>query len=160
MTSAATGTFAARGTNRDIEEGPSFAPKFDSDGVLAAVATDVDTGDVLMLAWMNAEALALTIATGHAHFYSRSRGRLWKKGEESGNVLEVVEIRTDCDQDAIWMKVRVSGAGAACHTGRKSCFYREIPLRSSDLAGLQMRAIGGGPVFDPTLVYSAPKDGS
>jgi phosphoribosyl-AMP cyclohydrolase len=153
MTSTASGAFAARGTVRDIEEGASFAPKFDDAGVLAAVATDADSGDVLMLAWMNAQALALTIETGHAHFYSRSRGRLWKKGEESGNILEVVEMRTDCDQDALWLKVRVAGAGAACHTGRQSCFYRQVPLRTSDLAGLQMQAVGGAPVFDPTLVY-------
>lgn len=161
MTSAASSPFAARGTARDIEEGPAFAPKFDDAGVLAALATDADTGCVLMLAWMNAQALALTIETGHAHFYSRSRGRLWKKGEESGNVLEVVEMRTDCDQDAIWLKVRVAGAGAACHTGRKSCFYRQVPLRTADFARLQMQAVGGGPVFDPTLVYTgAPKDGA
>lgn len=157
MTSDASGPFAARGTTRDIEEGASFAPKFDDAGVLAAVATDADTGDVLMLAWMNAEALALTIETGHVHFYSRSRGRLWKKGEESGNVLEVVEMRTDCDQDAVWLKVRIAGAGAACHTGRKSCFYRKVPLRATDLASLQMQAVGGGPVFDPTLVYGGGK---
>ena len=160
MTSAASGPFAARGTARDVEEGASFAPKFDDAGVLAAVATDADTGEVLMLAWMDATALALTIESGHAHFYSRSRGRLWKKGEESGNVLEVVEMRTDCDQDAVWLKVRVAGIGAACHTGRKSCFYRQVPMRTSDLAGLQMQAVGGGPVFDPTLVYGgAPKQG-
>jgi phosphoribosyl-AMP cyclohydrolase len=160
MTSAATGPFAARGTPRDIEEGPLFAPKFDDAGVLAAVATDADTGDVLMLAWMDAQALALTIETGHAHFYSRSRGRLWKKGEESGNILEVVEMRTDCDQDAIWLKVRIAGAGAACHTGRKSCFYRRVPLRFPDLASLPLQAVGGGPVFDPTLVYGrGSKDG-
>lgn len=161
MTSAASGPFAARGTAHDIEEGPSFAPKFDEAGVLAAVATDADSGDVVMLAWMDVQALALTIETGHAHFYSRSRRRLWKKGEESGNVLEVVEMRTDCDQDAVWLKVRVAGAGAACHTGRKSCFYRQVPLRSPDLADLRMQPIGGGPVFDPTVVYgSGAKDGS
>lgn len=160
MTSAASGPFTARGTARDIEEGASFAPKFDEAGVLAAVATDADSGDVLMLAWMDAAALALTIDTGHAHFYSRSRGRLWKKGEESGNVLEVVEMRTDCDQDAVWLKVRVAGAGAACHTGRKSCFYRQVPLRSPDLAGLRMQPVGGDPVFDPPLVYGGGvKDG-
>ena len=161
MTATAPGPFAARGTARDIEEGPSFAPKFDGAGVLAAVATDADTGDVLMLAWMNAQALALTIETGHAHFYSRSRGKLWKKGEDSGNNLEVVEMRTDCDQDAVWLKVRVAGAGAACHTGRRSCFYRQVPLQPADLASLEMQPVGGAPVFDPTLVYAgARKPGS
>ncbi len=155
MTTA--GPFAERGSARDIEEGPAFAPKLDDGGVMAAVATDADTGDVLMLAWMDAEALALTIETGQAHFYSRSRKRLWKKGEESGNVLEVVEMRTDCDQDAVWLKVRIAGAGAACHTGRKSCFYRQIPLRTGDLAGLQMQPVGGPPVFHPPAVYESKK---
>jgi phosphoribosyl-AMP cyclohydrolase len=150
--------FAERGSARDIEEGPAFAPKLDDGGVVAAVATDVDTGDVLMLAWMDAEALALTIQTGHAHFYSRSRKRLWKKGEESGNILEVVEMRTDCDQDAVWLKVRVAAAGAACHTGRKSCFYRQIPLRTDNLTSLQMQPVGGGPVFDPAAVYQGKKE--
>ena len=153
MTTAASGPFADRGSAHDIEEGSAFAPKFDDAGVLAAVATDADTGDVLMFAWMDAAALARTIETGEAHFYSRSRGRQWKKGEESGNVLEVVEMRTDCDQDAIWLKVRVAGAGAACHTGRKSCFYRRVPLRAPDLAHLQMQPVGGAPLFEPTLVY-------
>jgi phosphoribosyl-AMP cyclohydrolase len=120
--------FALPGTTAEVEAGQTFTPKFDAAGVLAAVATDADTGEVLMFAWMNAEALALTIETGEAHFFSRSRKRLWKKGEESGNVLRVVEMRTDCDQDAIWMKVRITGHGVACHTGRRSCFYRSIPV--------------------------------
>jgi len=161
MTTAASASarepFAERGSAHEIEEGPAFAPKLDDGGVIAAVATDADTGDVLMLAWMDAQALALTIETGHAHFYSRSRKRLWKKGEESGNILEVVEMRTDCDQDAVWLKVRVAGAGAACHTGRKSCFYRQIPLPARDVAGLQMRPVGGAPVFDPVSVYKETK---
>jgi phosphoribosyl-AMP cyclohydrolase len=155
---AASQPFAGRGSAHDIEEGPTFAPKFDEAGVLAAVATDADTGDVLMLAWMDAEALARTIETGQAHFYSRSRGRQWKKGEESGNLLEVVEMRTDCDQDAIWLKVRVAGAAAACHTGRRSCFYRAVPLGPGNLAGLNMQNVGGPPLFDPAMVYpSTPK---
>ncbi|WP_072385304.1 phosphoribosyl-AMP cyclohydrolase [Hyphomicrobium sp. CS1BSMeth3] len=153
MSSTASGPFAARGSARDIEEGLAFTPKFDDAGLLAAVATDADTGDVLMFAWMDAEAVARTIETGHAHFYSRSRGRQWKKGEESGNVLEVVEMRTDCDQDAIWLKVRVAGAGAACHTGRKSCFYRAIPLRTASPADVKMQGVGGEPLFDPAAVY-------
>ena len=153
MTTAPSGPFAARGSARDVEEGLAFAPKFDDAGVLAAVATDADTGDVLMLAWMDATALANTIATGEAHFYSRSRGRQWKKGEESGNVLKVVEMRTDCDQDAVWLKVRVAGAGAACHTGRKSCFYREVPVGTASTTAAQMRPIGGPPLFDPAQVY-------
>lgn len=154
MSTPASGPFAERGSARDIEEGMAFAPKFDAAGVLAAVATDADTGEVLMFAWMDAEALARTIETGQAHFYSRSRGRQWKKGEESGNILEVVEMRTDCDQDAIWLKVRVVGAGAACHTGRKSCFYRAVPLGPGDPANLTMQSVGGPPLFDPTEVYA------
>lgn len=160
MTTAAAGPFAERGTAHDVEEGLTFAPKFDAAGVLAAVATDADTGDVLMFAWMDATALARTIETGEAHFYSRSRGRLWKKGEESGNVLAVVEMRTDCDQDAIWLKVRVAGKGAACHTGRTSCFYRRVALGAGDLAHRQMQAVGGAPLFDPASVYpGSPKAG-
>jgi phosphoribosyl-AMP cyclohydrolase len=150
---AASGPFAERGSAHDIEEGATFAPKFDDAGILAAVATDADTGDVLMFAWMDAEALARTIETGQAHFYSRSRGRQWKKGEESGNILEVVEMRTDCDQDAIWLKVRVAGAGAACHTGRKSCFYRAVPIGPGNPANLKMQPVGGAPLFDPAKVY-------
>jgi phosphoribosyl-AMP cyclohydrolase len=120
--------FAARGTPAEVEQGLAFQPKFDADGLIPAVVTDAASGEVLMLAWMNAEALALTLETRIAHFWSRSRGRLWKKGEESGNLLEVSEVRTDCDQDAIWLKVAVAGAGVACHTGERSCFYRSLPL--------------------------------
>ncbi|MCL4767382.1 MAG: phosphoribosyl-AMP cyclohydrolase [Hyphomicrobiaceae bacterium] len=124
--------FAPRGTTEDIERGDVFQPKFGSDGLLPAVVTDAATAEVLMLAWMNAEALALTIETGLAHFWTRSRGRIWKKGEESGNVLRVREIRTDCDQDAIWVRADVEGAGAACHTGERSCFYRTMsPQRTA-----------------------------
>lgn len=154
MSTPESGPFAERGSPRDVEEGMAFAPKFDEAGVLAAVATDADTGEVLMFAWMDADALARTIETGEAHFYSRSRGRQWKKGEESGNILKVVEMRTDCDQDAIWLKVRVAGAGAACHTGRKSCFYRAVPLGPCDPASLTMRPVGGAPLFDPAAVYA------
>ena len=118
--------FAARGTTEEIEHGDVFQPKFGPDGLIPAIVTDLTTGDVLMFAWMNAEALALTIETGHGHFWTRSRGRMWKKGEESGNILKVHEIRTDCDQDVIWLKVTVAGNGVACHTGQRSCFYRAL----------------------------------
>ncbi len=121
-------SFPAPGSRDDLESGLALTPRFDADGLVAAVATDAATGEVLMLAWMNATALKRTIETGEAHFFSRSRQRLWKKGEESGNVLEVSEMRVDCDQDAIWMKVAVRGTGVACHTGRGSCFYRRIPV--------------------------------
>lgn len=94
-----------------------------------------------MFAWMNAEALALTIEQKIAHFYSRSRGRLWKKGEDSGNVLHVEELRTDCDQDAVAVRVRVGGAGVACHTGARSCFYRSVPLGGPVQPGLPLQAV-------------------
>ena len=106
------------------ETGNRLVPKWDAGGLITAVASDVRTGELLMVAHMNAEALERTMATGEAHFWSRSRGRLWKKGETSGHVLTVVEARIDCDQDAVWL--RVVPAGPACHTGQRSCFYRRI----------------------------------
>lgn len=106
------------------ETGLVLDPKYDAGGLITAVATDRITGEVLMLAHMNAEALAATVSTREAHFWSRSRGRLWKKGESSGHVLRVVDIRIDCDQDAVWLIV--DPAGPACHTGERSCFYRRI----------------------------------
>ncbi len=108
----------------DLEQGVALTPKWDAAGLVTAVATDVATGEVLMLAHMDRQALAATLATGEAHFHSRSRGRLWKKGETSGHVLRVLEMRVDCDQDAIWL--RVVPAGPACHTGARSCFYRRV----------------------------------
>ena len=112
-------------TKADIEAGDELLPKFDEDGLLGAIVTD-EAGAVLMFAWMNAEALARSLETGVAHFWSRSRNRIWVKGEESGNVLRIREARIDCDQDALWLKVAVDGAGVACHTGARSCFYRAI----------------------------------
>jgi len=106
------------------ETGLALDPKYDASGLITAVATDRASGEVLMLAHMNAEALARTLATGEAHFWSRSRARLWKKGETSGQVLRVVEMRIDCDQDALWLIV--DAAGPACHTGERSCFYRRV----------------------------------
>ena len=106
------------------ETGLTLDPKYDASGLITAVATDRTSGDVLMLAHMNAEALERTVATGEAHFWSRSRGRLWKKGETSGHVLRVAEMRIDCDQDAVWLIV--DPQGPACHTGERSCFYRRI----------------------------------
>ena len=107
-----------------LEHGTVLAPRFDRDGLIAAIATDARTGEVLMLAWMNAQALELTLETGIAHYYSRSRQALWKKGETSGQIQAVRELRVDCDQDAVLLKVDVGGDGGACHTGRRSCFYR------------------------------------
>lgn len=120
--------FAERGTAKEVEQGLAFQPKFDASGLIPAIVTDAVSGSVLMFAWMDGEALALTMETRVGHFWSRSRRRLWKKGEDSGNVLDVVEILTDCDQDVVWLKVRVQGTGVACHTGARSCFYRTLPL--------------------------------
>jgi phosphoribosyl-AMP cyclohydrolase len=120
--------FAPRGDHDSIENGTDFAPKFDADGLIVAIASDVVTGEVLMVAHMNEEALARTIETGSAWFYSRSRRRLWRKGEESGNTLAVAEIRVDCDQDAILLKVEMAGDAVACHQGYRSCFYRTVPV--------------------------------
>ena len=137
----------------ESEEGIVFAPKFDAEGLVSVVATSARTGEVLMLAYMNAEALARTIETGEAHYWSRSRRRLWRKGEESGNSQRVVEMRTDCDQDAIWLKVETAGIDAACHTGRKSCFYRAVPLGAPPGGGLSLRFVDAERQFDPETVY-------
>jgi phosphoribosyl-AMP cyclohydrolase len=120
--------FAPRGTPTEVEASLTFQPRFDTDGLMPAIVTDAASGDVLMFAWMNAEAVALTLETRVAHFWSRSRRRLWKKGQDSGNVLHVSEVRTDCDQDVLWIRATVDGAGVACHTGARSCFYRSLPL--------------------------------
>ena len=139
--------FSAPAGVADPEEGSVFTPKFDAEGLVICVATDAATGDVLMVAHMNAEALAKTVVTGEAWYYSRSRRALWKKGEASGHVQRVVEMRVDCDQDAVWIKVEQ--VTAACHTGRRSCFYRVVPLGAS-AAKLEFR---DERVFDPKAAY-------
>jgi phosphoribosyl-AMP cyclohydrolase len=139
MAADPTVTFAPQGTPAQVEGGLAFQPKFDTDGLIPAIVTDVATGEVLMFAWMDAEALALTLETRVGHFWSRSRAKLWKKGEESGNLLRVSELRTDCDQDALWLKVVVEGKGVACHTGERSCFYRSLPLGVPPSPGLRLR---------------------
>lgn len=118
--------FPPPGPTAELERGQTLTPRFDANGLIAAVATDADTGEVLMLAWMNAEALRLTLETGAAHYFSRSRKTLWKKGETSGQIQRVEEIRVDCDQDAVWLKVHPQGDGGACHVGFRSCFYRVV----------------------------------
>ena len=137
MTETSPSRAEPRGSKADIEQGPRFLPKLDADGLIGAVVTDRDTGTVLMFAWMNADALRLTLETGIAHFGSRSRGRLWKKGEESGNTLYVHEARVDCDQDMIWLRVRIAGQGVACHTGAHSCFYRTIVAEADGTLALK-----------------------
>lgn len=111
---------------RAIEETEGFTPRFDASGLIPAIVTDVKDGTVLMFAFMNAESLKLTQETGFAHFWSRSRNSLWKKGETSGELLKVVEILTDCDQDVLQVKAEPQGTGVSCHTGRRSCFYRRV----------------------------------
>ncbi|WP_137044106.1 phosphoribosyl-AMP cyclohydrolase [Pseudolabrys sp. FHR47] len=135
----------------DIEEGLTLLPKFDADGLLTAVVTDAGNGDVLMVAHMNAEALAKTIETGEAWYYSRSRKKLWKKGETSGHVQRIKELRVDCDQDALWLKVEQEGEGA-CHTGRRSCFYRAVPLGQTGAVRLDFQ--DADRKFDPAAIYS------
>ena len=143
--------FAAPGAPTELEDGTALTPKFDADGLVTAVATDVKTGAVLMVAHMNAQALAKTIATGEAWYFSRSRAALWKKGESSGHTQRVVELRIDCDQDAVWLKVEQNGG--ACHTGHRSCFYRTVPLGKAGAVTLEF---SDERVFDPKSVYKAP----
>ncbi|MDR6430889.1 phosphoribosyl-AMP cyclohydrolase [Brucella pseudogrignonensis] len=117
-----------------IEEGAVFMPRFDASGLITAVVTDAQDGELLMVAHMNDEALRLTLETGIAHYWSRSRSKLWRKGETSGNLQSVIELRTDCDQDALWLKVRVAGDGPTCHTGRRSCFYRQVQSENGQVS--------------------------
>lgn len=114
-----------------LEEGTVLAPRFDANGLVTCVTTDAATGELLMVAHMNAEALARSIETGEAWYWSRSRGELWHKGATSGQIQTIAEMRVDCDQDALWLKVNVAGDGGCCHTGRHSCFYRIKPLRDA-----------------------------
>jgi phosphoribosyl-AMP cyclohydrolase len=137
-------------TDTDIEEGTAFIPKYDADGLITAVVTDAASGELLMVAHMNAQALSRTVETGQAWYFSRSRKQLWKKGESSGHVQRVKELRVDCDQDAIWLKVEQAGAGA-CHTGRRSCFYRAVPIGTKGEVALEFR--DADKTFDPNAVY-------
>ncbi len=130
---------------KSLEEGLTFSPRFDAAGLVTAVVTDAGDGTVLMVAHMNAEALALTLETGVAHYWSRSRNTLWKKGETSGNFQHVVDVRTDCDQDALWLRVKVAGHDATCHTGRRSCFYRTVVAAGGRV---RLASDGSEPQFD------------
>lgn len=133
-----------------LEEGLAFTPKFDDHGLVTAVVTDARDGELLMVAHMNAEAIALTLETGIGHYYSRSRAKIWKKGESSGNLQTVKEIKVDCDQDAIWLKVEVTGHDATCHTGRRSCFYRTAQLVDGEPS---LKIADDHRHFDPDHVY-------
>ena len=138
-------------SHADLEEGAAFAPRFDAAGLVTVITVEAGSNDVLMLAHMNSEALRLTLETGIAHYWSRSRGKLWKKGETSGELQEVVEIRTDCDQDALGLLVNQTGRGAACHTGRKTCFYRRALVNGE---GVTLEDRGLPRLFDPDQVYT------
>jgi phosphoribosyl-AMP cyclohydrolase len=118
--------FGLAPTKHQIEEGLHLIPRFGPDGLVTCVVTEEDTGELLMVAHMNADALARTLDTGEAWYWSRSRQELWHKGATSGQIQTVVEMRVDCDQDALWLKVKVAGDGGCCHTGRRSCFYRVV----------------------------------
>jgi phosphoribosyl-AMP cyclohydrolase len=133
MTSQDRLQFSTAASKAELEDGTIFTPRFDRDGLIVCVTTDAHTGAVLMVAYMNEEALRLTMETGIAHYWSRSRKSLWRKGDTSGQVQTVTEMRPDCDQDAILLKVRVGGDGNSCHTGRKSCFYRRVNMPGQGL---------------------------
>lgn len=142
--------FAPRLSVEQVEEGTGLAPRFDADGLIPVVTTAAESGEVLMLGYMNAEALAKTIETGEAHYWSRSRRCLWHKGATSGFVQKVVEMRIDDDQDAVWLRVAVTG-GASCHVGYRSCFYRQVPLGTAEAAKLAF--VESDKQFDPKQVY-------
>lgn len=149
--------FAARGGKAEIEEGNTFAPKFDGNGLIPALAMDAATREPLMLAYMNAESLRRTLELGEAVYWSRSRQEFWHKGATSGHIQRIVEIRTDCDQDALILLVEQIGAGA-CHTGRGSCFYRRVVAQPAP-GGAKLEFTDSGLTFDPQKVYGNPPVG-
>jgi phosphoribosyl-AMP cyclohydrolase len=147
--------FVPPGSTAEVEEGRVFSPKFDADGLITCVVVDARTNELLMVAHMNAAALVRTIETGDVWFYSRSRATLWRKGETSGHVQHVVEIRVDCDQDALLLRVEQTGEGA-CHTGRRSCFYRSLNLAHLADGPIALTFVDADKVFDPDKVYGKP----
>lgn len=144
--------FGMRGTASEVETTHSFTPKFDAHGLIPAIVQDSTSGEILMFAFMNEQALEKTLTTGKAHFWSRSRNKLWLKGETSGEVLKVNGVKTDCDQDVVVVEVTPQGRGAACHTGKKSCFYRTVTLPVKECVP-QLHDTGGDALFDPKAVY-------
>ncbi|MGP9791224.1 phosphoribosyl-AMP cyclohydrolase [Roseinatronobacter sp. NSM] len=143
--------FHPRVSVEEVEEGSNLAPKFGEDGLMPCITTDAGSGEALMLGWMNADALRLTLQTGEAHYFSRARQSLWHKGATSGLVQRVIEARIDDDQDAIWLRVEVAGSGASCHVGYRSCFYRAVPVGPD--AGGALRFTETARTFDPVAVY-------
>jgi len=152
MASTGSSLFAARRSIEQVEEGAELAPKFDENGLIPVVTTDAESGEVLMHGYMNAEALEKTIATGEAHYWSRSRQALWHKGATSGLIQKVVEIRIDDDQDAVWLRCDVQG-GASCHVGYRSCFFRSVPVGAPGGAPAKLNFEESEKVFDPKDVY-------
>lgn len=148
-----TSIFAPRTSTEQVEEGRLFAPQFDAAGLIPCIVIDAWSAEVLMLAHMNQEAVAKTLSTGEAWYYSRSRAKLWRKGETSGHTQRVVEMRVDCDQDTLLIRVEQLGAGA-CHTGRTTCFYRAVPLKQDDFRRVVLD-FREEKVFDPAEVYGA-----
>ena len=150
-----TDIFGKRVSVEQVEEGTDLAPRFDDDGLIPAVTTDFESGELLMHAYMNAEALTRTIETGEAHYFSRSRQNIWHKGATSGLTQKVQELLIDDDQDCVWLRVDVAG-GASCHVGYRSCFYRRIPERAataSRTGPIQLEFTNVERVFDPETVY-------
>jgi len=146
--------FAEPGDKHQLETGLMFSPKFDDKGLIPVITQDATSGEILMFAFMNKLALEKTLTTKTVHYWSRSRSKLWLKGETSGETQHVVEIKTDCDQDVLLVRAKVKGRGAACHTGRKSCFYRSINLEAvSPDKTTSLNLTGGEPLFDPKDVY-------
>lgn len=151
LNGCAVNAFPPPGDKKQLEEGLVFSPKFDADGLIPAIAIDAATKEPLMLAYMNAESLRLTLELGEAVYWSRSRKEIWHKGKTSGHIQRVVEIRTDCDQDAVVLYVEQIGEGA-CHTGRSGCFYRKVAGRTQE-GGALLSFIEEGRAFDPEKVY-------
>lgn len=145
--------FAPRLSVNQVEEGTQLSPRFGPDGLIVAVTTDAASGGVVMVGAMNAEALALSIETGEAHYWSRSRQCLWHKGTTSGLVQRIVEMRIDDDQDAIWLRVTIQGNGASCHVGYRSCFYRSVALDPLSTGPERLRFTENHKVFEPAAVY-------
>lgn len=145
--------FSPRNSVKEVEEGHALAPKFDHQGLIACVTTDATSGEVLMLGYMNREALEKTVLTGQAHYWSRSRQTLWHKGASSGLVQSVEELRIDDDQDAVWLRVRVGGLGASCHVGYRSCFYRQVPIAAQRTQGTHLVFKESVKAFEPSDVY-------
>ena len=148
--------FAPRRTVVQVEESAELAPKFDARGLIPAVVTDHGSGELLMHAYMNREALELTISTGEAHYFSRSRNKLWRKGETSGLKQQVRELLIDDDQDCVWLRVKLTG-GASCHVGYRSCFYRRVPLTSRG-GPVELEFTESDKVFDPEQVYAGQEN--